>query len=221
MNLHDYNLQALYEGAYVDAAYGVGDGLKKVFDRVRSLPPEQSDNHSRVERVLSETRARQGILSGRLLDVGAGSGVFPYAMKQRKWECHATDLDPRSADHLRYVAGATPFIGKLQTLTIPHTYNLITFNKVLEHIEDPASDLAVVKPLLADGGIVYIELPDAEAAIKAGAERQEFFLEHFHTFSAPSFTLLCKIAGFRVLKLERVREPSGKFTLFAFADVAE
>jgi hypothetical protein len=69
---------------------------------------------------------------------------------------------------------------------------------------------------LRQGGFVYIELPDGEAALVEGPERQEFFIDHWHVFSATSLAILATRAGFRLQALERLHEPSGKYTLRAF-----
>jgi len=71
---------------------------------------------------------------------------------------------------------------------------------------------AHVKP----GGFVYVEVPDGEAAVIDGPGREEFFIDHWHVFSVASLALLVAQAGFAVRVLERLREPSGKYTLRAF-----
>jgi hypothetical protein len=63
---------------------------------------------------------------------------------------------------------------------------------------------------------VYVELPDGEAAAADGAEREEFFIEHSHVFSMSSLCLLARQAGFSADCIERVHEPSTKYTLRAF-----
>jgi hypothetical protein len=49
-----------------------------------------------------------------------------------------------------------------------------------------------------------------------GPEREEFFVDHWHVFSATSLTVLARRAGLWLQRLERLREPSGKYTLQAF-----
>jgi hypothetical protein len=67
---------------------------------------------------------------------------------------------------------------------------------------------------------VYVELPDGEGAATDGPGREEFFIEHLHVFSMASMCLLAARAGFSVQLAERLREPSGKFTLYAFMRAA-
>jgi hypothetical protein len=65
-------------------------------------------------------------------------------------------------------------------------------------------------------GFVYLELPDGEAASTEGFGREEFFVEHLHVFSFRSIVMLAERAGFRPIAVERLQEPSTKFTLRAF-----
>jgi SAM-dependent methyltransferase len=106
--------------------------------------------------------------------------------------------------------------GDFMTLTDLGRFDVVAFNKVLEHVEDPVVMLARTHRHLNDGGFVYVELPDGEAAAHDGPGREEFFIDHPHIFSAASLTLLATRAAFRVVALERLREPSTKYTLRAF-----
>ena len=65
-------------------------------------------------------------------------------------------------------------------------------------------------------GFVYVEVPYGELAAKEGANREEFFIDHCHIFSAVSVALLAERAGFTLITVERVREASTKYTLRAF-----
>jgi hypothetical protein len=70
--------------------------------------------------------------------------------------------------------------------------------------------------LIAKAGFVYLELPDGEAAGREGPGREEFFIEHHHVFSAASVAMLSTRAGFDVLEMQTLREPSTKHTIRAF-----
>lgn len=208
------DLAGLYDGDYMDATYA-GDRLRATYERIMSLPPGESDNAARVARVVDALGGH-----GRLLDVGSGLGVFPARMEQSGWEAVALDPDPRAAEHTRSVIGidhvqADFFAADLDAL---EGFDLVTLNKVLEHVEDPVAMLARARGLLASGGCVYIELPDGEAAAEHGPGREEFFVEHLHVFSMASMALLAGHAGFRITRAERLYEPSTKYTLFAFCE---
>jgi SAM-dependent methyltransferase len=214
---HDLDFAQLYQGAYVDTSYG--EGLRRAYDRIMALPPDRSDNFGRVKRVheFAEQRINVGGRTRTLLDVGSGLAVFPAAMKEKCWDCTALDPDARCVQHAKEIAGVAAVLGDFMTSSRRlNEFDLITFNKVLEHVENPVAFLKASAKHLRPNGYVYIEVPDGESASDEGKGREEFFIEHHHVFSPSSTTLLAKHAGFRVLKLESMKEPSGKFTLYAF-----
>ena len=94
-------------------------------------------------------------------------------------------------------------------------------NKVLEHVDDPAAMLAKAKDNLDPGGLVYIELPDAEHASVEGKGREEFFIDHIHVFSTNSVKHLAGRAGFETVLIETLQEPSTKYTIRAFLKLIE
>lgn len=217
---HDIDIGALYENDYVNSTYGGVEGMRKRLQKILALPPERSDNAGRVARVnaFALTRFSPGFANPSLLDVGAGIGVFPAAMKASGWTVIAVEPDPRTAQHLREAVGVEAQAVPIEALgrDFAGRFDAISFNKVLEHVEDPVAVLSAARPLLAPGGFVYIEVPDAEAAAEHGKGREEFFIEHHHVFSAASLALAVVRAGFMLLALERLQEPSTKFTLRAF-----
>jgi SAM-dependent methyltransferase len=213
---HALDLSKLYARDYVDATYGGKQGMRERLERISALPPERSDNSGRVARIQAFAAAHLAGGQRRLLDVGAGIGVFPAAMKQLGWDVTALEPDARTAAHLREVVGVRADTRELTALDpAAGMFEAITFNKVLEHVEDPVRLLAAAPGLLAAGGFVYIELPDVAAAA-AGPGREEFFIEHHHVFSPASLTLLAERAGLSARAVERLIEPSGKYTLRGF-----
>ena len=212
------DISGLYDGSYVDSTYG--DRMRATYDRILALPPERSDNSARATCVIDFARKHlPTIAAPRLLDVGAGLSVFPHRMKAAGWRCTALDPDERAARHAREVVGVEAVTGdfmKLDTASLG-SFDVITFNKVLEHVEDPVAMLARALPLLAAGGFVYFEVPDGEAASSEGLGCEEFFIEHNHVFSLASAALLAVRAGFSPLLTQSLREPSSKFTLRVFA----
>jgi len=210
------DLDELYSGAYVDATYSA-DGIASTYERIMSLPPERSDNVQRVARITQRLGDR-----GKVLDVGSGLAVFPARMKEAGWDCTALDPDPRAVEHARTAAGVEAACADFMDADGLGRFDLVTLNKVLEHVPEPAAMLARTREFLAPGGHVYVELPDGEAAATDpdGGGREEFFIEHLHVFSMSSMSLLADRAGLVTGSAERIREPSGKYSLFAFLTCA-
>ncbi len=218
----DLALEEMYAGEYASATYGAR-GIPLAYERIMSLPRDRSDNAGRVRRVneLVQRFAPRG--GRRLLDVGSGLCVFAACMKQAGWTCTVVDPDPRAAEHARRVVGVEALAADFRDLNGLGRFDLVTFNKVLEHVDAPAAMLAHSAGLLAPGGLVYIELPDGPSAFSdpAGPLREEFFIEHRQVFSVASTDLLARAAGFETLLIERLREPSGKYTIRALLRTTE
>lgn len=217
---HAMDLGDIYGGDYVDATYG-GDGQRAVFERIVSLPPERSDNHGRVRRVVdyAKTTLTAPHAESRrptALDVGSGLCVFLHRLAAEGFDCVALDPDPRAADHAREVAGVAAVAGDFMEAQDLGRFDVVTLNKVLEHVADPVAMLARTTRFLNPGGFVYVEVPDGPAAAIDGKGREEFFIEHLHVFSPASLAMLVERAGLRLDRLDRMREPSTKYTLVAF-----
>jgi 2-polyprenyl-3-methyl-5-hydroxy-6-metoxy-1,4-benzoquinol methylase len=137
-------------------------------------------------------------------------------MRAEGWDGTALDPDERAVRHARQVVGVRSIQGDFLEATDLGQYDVVSFNKVLEHVRDPVAMLTRAAQFLRPGGFVYVEVPDGEAAVVDGPGREEFFIDHHHVFSMASLALLAVHAGFRVRALERLQEPSTKYTLRAF-----
>lgn len=220
---HDIDLSELYSEEYVTATYGDCAGMLKRFKHVSSLPKSSSDNFFRVDAIHAFLKVMQNnnLSNGRrLLDIGAGIGVFPYAMKALGWEVLGVEPDKRTARHLRENLGINCISEDFFNVSssVVGKFNLISLNKVLEHLENPALMLNHARDFLESNGLVYIEVPDIEASLE-GFFREEFFIEHHHVFSETSLCSLIRRAELNLLRIDRLREPSGKYTLRAFANI--
>jgi len=222
LSIHALDTGALYEGDYVSANYQDLEGLRKTFNRITNLPPESSDNVGRVRRVLefASTFFPANRFEKRvpeILDVGSGLCVFLHEIKKRSdWKGTALDPDARSAQHARETVQVAAIQGDFLTREDLGQFDVITFNRVLEHVKDPVTMLSRAQRFLKEGGFVYLELPDGEEALRESPLREEFTIDHFHAFSMASIVLLGQRAGFTVLTAERMREPSRKYTVRAF-----
>lgn len=211
------DLADFYCGGYVDGTYG--ERMKETFLKILALPAGRSDNQARVQRVLEFAKKRlETNKTPKLLDVGSGLAVFPFRMKESGWDVTALDPDVRAVIHARTHAGVRAIHADFLSWEPKEEerFDLITFNKVLEHVENPVAMLQRARKWIRPGGLLYVEVPDSSAA-KAGPNREEFFIEHLHVFSQESFALSLKRAGWNLGPISPLREPSGKFTIFGFA----
>ena len=210
------DLTDFYRGGYVDGTYG--NRLKENFKRILALPESKSDNTARVKRVLDFAKGKWGDKKvPNLLDVGSGLAVFPFRMKEAGWHVTALDPDRRAAAHASENAGVKSVHADFLKWE-PKTgakFDVITLNKVLEHVEDPITMMAQARKWIQPGGVLYIEVPNVTAAQK-GPGREEFFIEHLHVFSESSLVSVAEREGWSADSVFELQEPSGKLSLCAF-----
>ena len=95
-------------------------------------------------------------------------------------------------------------------------FNIITLNKVLEHIKSPNKFLNKAKKFLKKDGYIYFEVPDIDKAKKISKYREEFTIEHIHGFTQNSILTLLKKCNLKVLEYKNIYEPSTKYTTYVF-----
>ena len=216
-NKHNFNIDTtFYKKTYQRTTYK--EKARSRFTDLMSLPREQSDNRQRVNFIDNFWNDTQKNKEKSCLDVGSGLGVFPAVLKELNWDCVAIEPDPEACEIIREQIGIEVLSGELVECQKIGEFNLICFNKVLEHTQNPKEMLLQSTLHLKSGGLLYIELPDGETALKeSGPDREEFFVEHFDAYSRKSLELLMNSVRFKILTIDQVYEPSGKFTLRAFA----
>ena len=214
---HNIDLSNLYNNDYLDATYSGVAGMKKRFDYIMKLPLKKSDNKQRVKRILNFLKSYSSSNSKNLLDVGAGTGVFAKSFQLRKWNVHTIETDLRTVNYLNGlgIRSINKDIRKIKNFG-KVKFDLITFNKVLEHVEEPISLLKSSLKFLKKNSLVYLEVPDVSASIQ-GKNREEFFIDHHHIFSVTSASIMVQKAGLHVKQISSFVEPSGKYTIALFA----
>ena len=204
------------------------DAIADKFARVMSLPPGASDNAQRVERVRDFLRGwRRERVPGRplrVLDIGAGTGVFLARFAERSTaegdavDAVALEPDPIAFEHLRSlgVARVIPAIFSGQPDLVG--FDLCTLNKVVEHVSDPLRLLRDVAGALDPrDGLAYVEVPDRLTLEHRPPGDNILGALHHHLYGPVSLALLVERAGLATLRVDRFVEPSGKITVAAFA----
>lgn len=200
----------------------LGNNLRSKYERVMTMPASGSDNAGRVARVLDYIgRSLPAGGFRHAIDIGAGLGVFlarflPQAGAQ--WRGTAIEPDPNAAAHLRSLALfdviESKFDGRESDI---QPGDLITLNKVIEHLPEPRGLLEACARKLADDGILYVEVPDEWTIGRRPANDNILGALHKHLYGPRALTALLERCGLAVLRLERMFEPSGKISLAAFA----
>ena len=212
------SLDAFYDGDYNRAIDE--KGLMRRFNKIINLPKNESDNVQRVSRILKHwKRIGKESHKANVLDVGSGTCVFLYELKKYVNETYCIDPDQAAVDHAKSVVGVVgAHRGSIMNFQTDEKFDLIAFNKVLEHVLDPVQNLSVAGKFLKGDGRVYIELPESDRIVreKIIENRAEFAIEHITIFNTQSLEYLATAAGYHLEKSEIITDPSGKFTIYGF-----
>jgi SAM-dependent methyltransferase len=220
----NFDEEAYASGQYYSVDFQDSDALENRYNFVRSLPQGKSDNLDRVARIKSFAKSVEVSENRKksVLDIGAGMGVFLDRFVDHEWSGTAVEPDANLCGHIRKVLPEVKVIeGYVETAINDQKFDLITLNRVLEHIPSPTHIIQSLKKLLTADGFLYIELPDVLSFYVDGPNNEAFGYGHYVVYSPLAMTILAKQAGFEILAMNRVVDPSTKFTLYAFLDVEE
>jgi hypothetical protein len=218
-------LLAKLRAAYYEVDF-MGADIGEKYRRVMSMPADQSDNVGRVARVKDFVRRWSGVHAlPKVMDIGAGTGVFLSRLVDETagaWHYLGVEPDPRAAAHLRTLQKFTVvealYLGQPEL----RGFNVVTLNKVLEHIEQPLAFLLQLIPSLESrDGLLYIEVPDKLTIRMRRPQDNILGALHCHLYDPTSLGCLLRRAGLELLRLSRVAEPSGKLSVYAFASRPE
>jgi SAM-dependent methyltransferase len=154
-------------------------------------------------------------------DIGAGTGVFLSRLMDETagaWQYLGVEPDPRAAAHLRQLKKFAVVESMYLDLPELRGFNLVTLNKVLEHIEQPLPFLMqVVQSLVPEDGLLYVEVPDKLTIRLRSSDDNILGALHCHLYDPTSLAHLLRLAGLELLCVNRIAELSGKLSVYAFA----
>jgi len=142
-----------------------------------------------------------GIVTGTLLDVGAGTGAFSHAMQSAGWKVTGLEPDPdaREVALQKYGLQLKP-AEKLYELDHDQ-FDCITMWHVLEHVHDLHGYLEKFHSILKPRGRLLIAVPNytsLDADIHGEYWAAYDVPRHLYHFSPKSIQLLAKAKGFEV-----------------------
>ena len=71
-----------------------------------------------------------------------------------------------------------------------------------------------VKKSLTSSGLVYLELPDTLSYDLDGSSNEAFGSGHYMVYNSKSINYIFNMVGLELMSLSRVKEPSGKLTIY-------
>ena len=213
---HRINVNEFYKKNYSIISHG--KDIRKKFNKLLNLR-SKSDNYRRVKRIISYFKniKKKEI---NLLDVGSGLSIFLYQLKKKvDWKLVGVEPDINYVRFAKQLKIKVIHSNLKSQMFKKKSFNIVTMNKVLEHVKDPVKFLKIAKNYLSKSGYLYIEVPDGYAASKHKDKknRQEFNVDHLHVFTKKSLKNCIKLAGLKLITCKNIKEKSNKLSLFAFA----
>jgi 2-polyprenyl-3-methyl-5-hydroxy-6-metoxy-1,4-benzoquinol methylase len=145
---------------------------------------------------------------GSVLDVGCGNGSFLEFAKKTGWETFGADirLSPETSK-----LTCPLWEGRLTEIDFGGaTFDVIRFNHVLEHLQNPLHELARCRELLNPGGVVFVGVPNlagispriknaqSRLGLKNKRWRHYAATHHLYFFTPTTLRRMIERAGFAI-----------------------
>ncbi len=183
--------------------YFTDEALAILFERVHPFqsPGWSFDHNLRVlhARIVASVAQHRADLGGRWLDVGFGNGLLMATADEHGFD--VTGIDLRAASVRAMVAmGFRAEHTDMATFEAP-PFDVVSMADVLEHMPFPKDGLTAAHRLLADGGLLFVSMPNTECFAwrsndHFGTNPYWAELEHFHNFGRRRLYALLEEHGF-------------------------
>jgi len=144
--------------------------------------------------------------TGRLLDVGCGSGHFLKQMRASGWEVFGVEPDPKAVAVARDEYDMDVRQGDLASVGFDDDmFDAITLSHVIEHVPDPAVLLSECRRVLKPGGSLVVTTPNMECLCHTLFKESWLDLDpprHLYIFSALSIKSCASKAGIQVMSIK-------------------
>ncbi|MEE3330851.1 MAG: class I SAM-dependent methyltransferase [Myxococcota bacterium] len=156
--------------------------------------------------------------TGRLLDVGCGTGLFLAVARRRGWETCGIDDCVEATEHARNHFELEVLDGDFSQITERgEQFDVVTMWDIIEHARGPVSLLASAKDVLTPGGVMGISTPNQRNILDiiSGAMyrltggmliaplEKIYFEQHFLYFEPDTLSAVIERAGLEVAFAKR------------------
>ncbi|MFZ3071745.1 MAG: class I SAM-dependent methyltransferase [Thermodesulfobacteriota bacterium] len=158
--------------------------------------------NSTIGRFFWSSMYHQGAKKGRLLDVGAGSGLYLSHMRELGWEVEGVDFDCAAAKCASESFGLKVSVGTLEEVKYrADIFDAVTANHVIEHVHDPVKFLEEIKRILRPGGSLVVTCPNSRSLGHRIFKGDYVHLDpprHLYSFSRKNVRAIAEKAGLKV-----------------------
>jgi SAM-dependent methyltransferase len=180
-------------------------------DDVLPFYADMSDESYETSRDARSTQARMLLRSiskyrsrGRLLDVGAGSGIMVDAALKLGFDAEGIEPSGPLSSQARE-RGIPVWHGLLPSPGVQGLFDVITIIDVIEHVSDPVGLMRTVREHLAPNGIAVVVTPDVGSVMARllGRRWWHFRIAHIGYFNSRTLARALDTAGFEQMATMR------------------
>lgn len=153
----------------------------------------------------------------KLLDIGAGTGIFVGTAIDRGWDAAGLELTPEDCKYAKANFNLDLIQEGFYQFDDTGKYDVITMFEVIEHLYTPYKDLIKVNNMIEDRGLLVVATPIADSLYsKKIKEKNPFWHEKSHLTYFSRTTLLDYLnsAGFEVLDMNLSQEGMGRMEFY-------
>jgi len=139
----------------------------------------------------------------KVLEIGAGYGHTLAYIKQQS-NCYVEGVEPSKEGTYNAIHsyGIKTFNGFLENYNTDAKFDIIILSHVFEHFYDPMKALSIIRNLIQENGILFIEVPNV---LKPNSRKHKlgwFSKEHISYFSKDKLNFMLSSNGFEMIRSE-------------------
>jgi SAM-dependent methyltransferase len=183
--------EEIYQDGYHDGSIDFG------WDYAKDAAYERETARRKLEWL------EERVAKGTLVDIGGGLGYFAAVAAERGWDATLVEPVAAAAEHARTTFGIRALQEGVEDLPgRGERFDVVTLNHAIEHFPDALGTLRQLRGILAEGGVLYVEVPnlgslgrrllgDRWMGWQAG--------EHVYVFSKRTLVGLVERAGYEIV----------------------
>lgn len=209
----DDELELFYRRDYLSAHANRAPDVRRLMADLDVDSPERKWRFQTLYPDVVHYMRRAGTDSGRVLDVGCGTGEFLYYLARidssSAWKPTGLDLsdDSIAVARTRGLDVIQASIGGLDPNDI-EPFAAVTMFNVLEHLPDPSGELRLAHRLLQPGGVIVVSVPNdfsiLQEAVRSYMGVPPWWVaipDHINYFERETLASCFERAGFEVLSM--------------------
>lgn len=179
--------------------------LKDYYERNHSLQSEIVENDLDDFYINIYTKGVDAIKkvnknASTILDIGCSSGAFLDIAKKTSFDTYGVELN-KSEFSFAKAKGHKVYNQLLEEIDFTNKFDAITMWDVFEHIKDGKQYLTIMKELLSNNGVIFLQVPSSDSlAAKILQEKCNMFdgLEHVNLYNVETIKNIATQCGLEI-----------------------